>query len=51
MGETRAATIADHTVPLAEDGVDDESNLQPVCADCHTIKTAEESNRGIRRDW
>lgn len=45
------ATVADHIIPLAEDGLDAESNLQALCEDCHRHKTAEESKRGVRRLW
>lgn len=48
-GRTRAATIRDHIVPLAEGGTDDDSNIQPLCKDCSDAKTREESKRGMRR--
>ena len=50
-GRTTVATIRDHVVPLAEGGLDDETNTQPICEECHELKTAEESKRGIRRGW
>lgn len=34
----------DHIISLAQGGVDDISNLQAVCANCHHIKTRVESN-------
>jgi 5-methylcytosine-specific restriction protein A len=52
-GITRAATIRDHIVPLAEwqgpGSPEDASNIQAVCSSCHTEKTAKESRRGKRR--
>jgi len=50
-GRVSLATVADHIVPLAEDGRDNEANMQGLCADCHATKTAEESKRGIKRGW
>jgi 5-methylcytosine-specific restriction protein A len=49
-GRTRLATIRDHVVPLAEGGVDDETNEQPLCQDCSDLKTHEESKRGRMRE-
>lgn len=43
------ATVADHIVPLAEGGADDESNLQSLCHACHRTKTSEEARRGRQR--
>jgi 5-methylcytosine-specific restriction protein A len=43
------ATERDHVIPLAEGGVDDESNEQALCAPCHETKSAAESKRGRRR--
>lgn len=44
------STVADHIIPLAEGGVDSESNLQGLCEPCHRAKTADEARRGrIRR--
>jgi 5-methylcytosine-specific restriction endonuclease McrA len=40
------ATIADHVVPHAEGGTDDESNGQAACARCHDTKTRAEIARG-----
>ena len=50
-GRTTLATIADHIVPLAENGADDETNMQGLCRDCHQAKTIEESKRGVERGW
>jgi Restriction endonuclease len=48
-GRQRAAVIRDHKVPLAEGGLDDETNEQGLCQDCSDAKTREESKRGVRR--
>jgi 5-methylcytosine-specific restriction enzyme A len=49
-GRVTLATIADHIVPLAESGVDDRTvtldQLEPLCADCHRVKTQAEAARG-----
>ncbi|MGE0031028.1 MAG: HNH endonuclease [Gammaproteobacteria bacterium] len=37
-----AATEVDHIRPLCKGGTEDELNLQPLCADCHKRKTAED---------
>ncbi len=37
--------IADHVVPLWEDGRECESNLQLLCQVCHKRKSAEEAKR------
>ena len=45
-GRTVAATELDHIVPLARGGtLMDESNVQPLCADCHARKTAKDFDR------
>ena len=38
------ATQVDHIIPKARGGTDAESNLQPLCADCHAQKTATEAH-------
>ena len=40
---------ADHIAPLADGGAHDPSNLQPLCAPCHTMKTAHENSARSRR--
>ena len=50
-GRTAVATIRDHVVPLAEGGPDTEENTQAICVECHEVKTAEESKRGVSRGW
>lgn len=46
LGRRVLAKIRDHITPLAEDGNDDDSNIQPLCRSCSDIKTAQESQRG-----
>ena len=46
----RVATIRDHIVPLAEGGLDTEANVQPLCEDCHAVKTQREAQRGMARN-
>lgn len=43
------ATVRDHIIPLGEGGEEDESNVQPLCAECNIRKTASEAQRGRRR--
>lgn len=51
QGRVTLATIRDHRIPLAEGGPDDETNEQPLCDECHVVKTKAESARGVRRAW
>lgn len=37
---------ADHIIPRAKGGSDDEDNLRAICVDCHKVKTAAESRGG-----
>ncbi len=48
LGRVRAATQRDHIKPLADGGVDDESNVQGLCDECHDIKSKLESAEGRR---
>jgi 5-methylcytosine-specific restriction protein A len=43
------ATIRDHVIPLTEGGLDEEANIQAICAACHTAKTVREATRGRAR--
>lgn len=43
-GRVALATELDHIEPLSRGGVDDESNLQPLCYRCHKTKTQAEAN-------
>ena len=41
-----AATVVDHVIPIADGGEPlDAANLQPMCASCHSKKSAQECNR------
>lgn len=48
-GRACIATQRDHRIPLAEGGLDDESNEQALCDACHDAKSALEAMRGRRR--
>lgn len=48
-GVVTEATIRDHRIPLAEGGLDDETNEQAICESCHDIKSKAEALRGRRR--
>lgn len=43
------ATQRDHVIPLAEGGLDDETNEQGLCDACHDAKSHNEAARGRRR--
>lgn len=46
MGFVSLATEVDHIVPLWMGGKEFErDNLQPICRECHIIKTSEEATR------
>lgn len=49
-GRVTLATLRDHITPLAEGGLDEESNTQGLCHDCHEEKTLAEALRG-RAKW
>lgn len=42
------ATQVDHIVPKADGGSDALDNLQAICAECHTDKTARDKGHGSR---
>lgn len=48
-GRVTLAVIRDHIIPLAEDGSDDDDNVQPLCKSCSDAKTDAERARGVRR--
>lgn len=48
-GRVTAAEDVDHIVPRARGGTDDRANLQPLCAPCHSTKTATEDGGFGRR--
>lgn len=39
----------DHIIPWAEGGTDAFENLQPLCTECHLIKSRTEAVRGSKR--
>lgn len=41
-GRERKADVVDHIVPLAWGGAEARSNRQPLCNDCHEVKSAGE---------
>lgn len=41
----------DHKVPLERGGSNDDSNLHPLCDDCHKAKTADEARRRAGRGY
>lgn len=45
----RPSTIADHVIPVAEGGTDDEENGAGMCVPCHDVKTKQEIARGRAR--
>jgi len=48
-GETTLATMVDHIVPLNQGGARlDETNLQPLCAADHALKTGRDGSRRRR---
>jgi 5-methylcytosine-specific restriction protein A len=49
QGVVRIATQRDHIKPLAEGGLDDDTNVQALCEPCHDIKSEAESQRGRKR--
>jgi hypothetical protein len=40
---------ADHVTPLADGGANEIANMQPLCAPCHTGKTARENSARVPR--
>jgi 5-methylcytosine-specific restriction protein A len=40
------ATQRDHIIPLAEGGLDDETNEQGLCDECHDAKSKREASTG-----
>ena len=41
-GITRAASVVDHTTPLALGGSDEDDNTRNLCKPCHDAVTAEQ---------
>ena len=49
FAKLRAATIADHIVPIAKGGaVHSSENLQPVCRECHQDKSNADKGHRVR---
>lgn len=42
QGKVKPATELDHIIPMHQGGPDTEANLQPLCRECHDIKSATE---------
>ncbi len=49
QGRAVPATQRDHIKPLAEGGIDDETNEQGLCRPCHDVKSAAEAQRGRKK--
>lgn len=49
QGRATAANQRDHTIALADGGLDDETNEQALCTDCHDAKSLGERQRAGRR--
>ena len=47
-GVVRLATELDHVVPLHKGGLDEDSNRQGLCADCHEDKTRVDLNQKMK---
>lgn len=47
-GITKLATQRDHILSLGEGGTEEPENIQPLCDDCHDIKSRSESVRARR---
>ncbi len=41
----RPATVIDHIQALTNGGTDDRENLQPLCDECHEVKTRRDLNQ------
>lgn len=41
-GLIRIATVPDHIKPLSQGGLDIDSNIRCLCADCHKVRTAQQ---------
>lgn len=46
QGRERKADIVDHIIPLAWGGAEARSNRQPLCHDCHEVKSQAERLAG-----
>ena len=43
------ATEVDHVIELANGGTDELDNLQPLCKECHKVKTAEFNSKRLSK--
>jgi 5-methylcytosine-specific restriction enzyme A len=48
QGRVTAATVLDHVVALINGGTDTEDNLQPLCDECHRLKTAADTGKTVK---
>jgi 5-methylcytosine-specific restriction endonuclease McrA len=48
---TAPATIADHYIPLAHDGVDTEENIVAACARCNAVKSDQMPDDFLASTW
>lgn len=48
LGLVTLATQRDHVIPLAEGGLDDDTNEQGLCEPCHEAKSLAEALRARR---
>lgn len=48
LGRISLATQRDHVIPLAEGGLDDDTNEQGLCESCHEAKSLAEALRARR---
>lgn len=49
QGKVKASIVPDHIKPLALGGTDTDDNIRCLCADCHTIATAEQFGFKIKQ--
>jgi 5-methylcytosine-specific restriction protein A len=49
QGHVKLATQRDHIISLADGGLDDESNEQGLCTECHDAKSKKERIAGRKR--
>jgi 5-methylcytosine-specific restriction protein A len=47
-GRLRLARELDHIKPKSHGGTDERANLQPLCVECHTLKTARDKGHTLR---
>ena len=47
-GRLTQATEVDHITPKAQQGTDDEENLQSICSPCHADKTQADAGKAVK---